>query len=164
MPDAATAAAAAPVRVEAEPAWTPARIYLAASGVYLVVIGVIGFLYNASFPVGAEAAARAPSGQVFGVFETNGWHNLAGLVFGLVALYFLLARPRDARLGALAVGAPNAITFVAFLIEDPTTFWFASDGADAVAHAVLGFGGILAAAVSRGRRTQPITQREAQPR
>jgi hypothetical protein len=129
--------------------------------VYLVLIGAIGFLYNASFPIGADATARAPSAEVFGLFETNGWHNLAGVVFGLIALYFLLARPRDAAFGALVVGVPNAITFVAFLIEEPATFWFASNGADAVAHAVLGFGGILAAALSLGRRPRVVAAQEA---
>src|SRR5688500_13753028 len=83
--------------------WTPARVYLVVTGVYLVVVGAVGFLYNASFPVGAESAARAPSAEVFGLFETNGWHNLAGLLFGVIALLFL-ARPRGAALGALVVG------------------------------------------------------------
>ncbi len=135
-----------------EDRWNPARIYLAVAGVYLAFIGAVGFLYNRSFPIGAEATARAGSAEVFGLFETNGWHNLAGLVFGLIALYFLLRRPDLDVLGALAVGVPNGITFVAFLIEDPHTFWIASDNADAVAHAALAFGGILAAVLTWGHR------------
>ncbi|MFN2589237.1 MAG: DUF4383 domain-containing protein [Actinomycetota bacterium] len=157
MRDAATEANPGRDLAETGSGWTPARIYLAGAGVYLVVVGAVGFLYDASFPVGAEEAARAGSDHVFGVFETNGWHNLAGLVFGVIALLFL-TRPRDAVLGALVVGVPNAATFVAFLVEEPTTFWFASNGADAVAHAALGFGGIVAALLSRGaagRATPP---------
>lgn len=129
-------------------AWSPARLFLVAAGIYLLVIGTAGFLYDASFPIGSDEAARAGSGQIFGIFETNGWHNLAGLVFGILAVAFAL-KPETARAGALVVGVPNALVLIAFALEDPRTFWFASNGADSVVHALLGFGGIAAALATR---------------
>lgn len=142
--------------------WSAARLYLAISGFYLVALGIAGFVVNRTFPIGAADAARARSDLVFGLFETNGWHNLAGLVFGLIALWFLF-RSTQWALGALAVGVPNLITFVAFAVTTPTTFWFASNGADAVLHALLGFGGVVAAMVSHDwrRGTQRLRGAEA---
>ncbi|MFN2589857.1 MAG: DUF4383 domain-containing protein [Actinomycetota bacterium] len=131
--------------------WNPARVYLWVSAVYLTVLSAAGFFYNRTFPVGAAAAERAGSGHILGIFETNGWHNLAGLVFGVVALVFLTRPVRDAALGAIVVGVPNLIAFIAFSVAAPTTFWFASDGADNIVHATLGFGGILAALLTRER-------------
>lgn len=163
MPDAAIGTAVPPTSESTPPKWDPARIYLAVAGFYLVGIGIAGFVYNRTFPVGAADAARARSDFVFGLFETNGWHNLAGLVFGLIALWFLF-RSQQWALGSLAVGVPNLITFVAFLIEPPTTFWFASNGADAVVHAVLGFGGVAAAALSHNWRKSDLPLRGAEAR
>jgi hypothetical protein len=120
-------------------------VYLAVSGVYLIVLSGAGFLYDSSFPTSSEHVMHD---LAFGVFETNGWHNVAGLLFGLIAIAFLV-RPEWARVGAVIVGVPNAIVFVAFALWDPRTFLIASNGADQVVHAALGFGGILAALATR---------------
>ena len=135
------------------PTWSAARVYLVVAGVYLVGVGVIGFFYDASFPIGAEAARRAGSAEIFGIFETNGWHNVAGLLFGAVAVYFA-TRPRDDVFGALVLAVPNALVTVAFAVEDPRTFWFASNGADNVVHATLGFGGIVVALLTWALRSR----------
>jgi hypothetical protein len=125
--------------------WSPARVYLVLAGIYLVILGGAGFFYDASFPTSTGTVGHD---HIFGVFETNGWHNVAGLLFGVIALAFL-ARPERARLGALVVGLPNAIVFVAFALWDPRSFLIASNGADQVVHALLGFGGIVAALATR---------------
>ncbi|MDQ4143146.1 MAG: DUF4383 domain-containing protein [Actinomycetota bacterium] len=67
--------------------WSPARIYLVGSGILLVALAAVGFAVNTSFPTDAGQVSST-SDHVFGVLETNGWHNLAGLVSGLVALGF----------------------------------------------------------------------------
>jgi uncharacterized membrane protein len=123
------------------------------AGIYLVVLGGAGFFYDSSFPT-ASGAVRHD--HIFGVFETNGWHNVAGLAFGLIAIAFL-ASPERARLGALVVGVPNAIVFLAFALWDPRTFLIASNGADQIVHFVLGFGGIAAAMATR----QPLIRRRS---
>ena len=125
--------------------WSPARLYLALTALYLIVLGVAGFLYDASFPTSSAEVGHA---HVFGIFETNGWHNLAGVAFGVIALVALLD-PARARIGALVVAVPNAVVFVTFALFDPRTFLFASNGADNVVHALLGFGGIAAALLTR---------------
>lgn len=130
--------------------WGSARIYLALAGFYLVVIGLLGFVEDRTFPTSPDEVNASGTAYALGVFETNGWHNLAGLVFGAIALYFLLRTDRY-RLGALIVGVPNALVFVTFELADPATFLFASNGADNVVHALLGFGGIAAALLSKDR-------------
>ncbi|MEA2517289.1 MAG: hypothetical protein QOG16_1127, partial [Actinomycetota bacterium] len=59
--------------------WTAARIFMALGAVVHLPLGIIGLLYDQTFPVGANAAAQAGSHQIFGVLETNGWHSLAAL-------------------------------------------------------------------------------------
>lgn len=129
------------VSASTAPGWTPARVYLAAAGFYLILIGTLGFLLDRSFPT--RSASVAGDAKVFGIFLTNGWHNLAGVVFGVIAVAFFFTRKQE-RLGALIVGVPNALVMVTFLLWDPATFWFASNAADNVVHALLGFGGIAA--------------------
>jgi uncharacterized protein DUF4383 len=127
--------------------WSPARVYLAVAAVYLLILGAAGFLYDASFPTSAGAVGHS---HIFGIFETNGWHNLAGLVFGVIALIALLD-PARARVGALIVALPNLGVFIVFALVDPRTFWFASNGIDNVTHALLGFGGVVAVLATRSR-------------
>lgn len=127
--------------------WSPARIYLAITAVYLLLLGVAGFVADASFPTSSAAVGHH---HLFGIFDTNGWHNLAAIVFGAIAVVALLD-PVRARMGALVVAVPNALVFVTFALLDPSTFWFASNGADNVVHALLGFGGIAAALATRWR-------------
>jgi hypothetical protein len=134
--------------VESRQEWSPARVFLVAAGVYLLVVGIAGFLIDRSFPVGSGEALHSGSADIFGIFKTNGWHSLSAVLFGALAIAFAI-KPETARAGALVVGVPNALVLFAFLIEDPRTFWFASNGADQVAHALLGFGGIAAALLTR---------------
>jgi hypothetical protein len=135
--------------LEAAEPWSPARFYLIVAGIYLVITGGAGFFYNRAFPIGRAAVGREGVDYIFGIFETNGWHNLAGFVFGVIALYFFFFRPERARLGAFIVSVPNALVTITFAMFDPRLFWFASNGADNVVHALLGFGGIAAALVTR---------------
>src|SRR5439155_23713253 len=84
-------------------AWTPARIFMVVSAVFHLPVAVVGFMYDRTFPIGADAAATAHSQHILGVFETNGWHTLGAFVIGLVSLYFAL-RPEPARGAARGLG------------------------------------------------------------
>ena len=128
--------------------WSPARLFMAASAAYHLVLAVPGLLIDQSFPVGSQATAKAGSDFIFGVFETNGWHSVAALSVGLVSLYFAV-RPERARVGALALGISQAVVLVAFAVEPPSTFWFASNGADQVVHGLTALGGIASALLTR---------------
>lgn len=121
--------------------WTPARIFMTVSAVFHIPVAVAGFLYDRSFPIGPDAAARAGGEHVFGILETNGWHTLGALLVGAVSLYFAL-RPLRARDAALALGAFHVALFASLELWDPSTFWIASNTADQVIHASTAIGGI----------------------
>src|SRR3954463_10249617 len=60
---------------------SPARLYALAVGVVLVAAGVIGFLYESSFP-----SAPSVRGSVFGLLDVNGWHNVVHIATGLLGI------------------------------------------------------------------------------
>lgn len=122
--------------------WTPARLFMGVVAVWLLVLGTVGFLYDASFPIGAGAAQAHESAYIFGVFETNGWHNAGAAGLGLIALYFTL-RPARAREAALMIGLGHVGLTAALMIWDPSTFWIASNIADQWVHATTAVGGIV---------------------
>lgn len=122
--------------------WTPARVFLLVVALLLIVLGGVGFLYNATFPIGAAEARAEESAHTFGIFETNGWHNAAGVGVGLLALYFTL-RPAWAREAALGIGVAHVGLTAALMIWDPSTFWIASNAADQWVHASTAVGGIV---------------------
>jgi hypothetical protein len=124
--------------------WTPARTFLAASAAYHLLLAVAGLAIDRTFPIGANATAHAGSGHIFGIFETNGWHSSAALLLGVISLYFAL-RPEHARQAALNLGISQLIVVVSFALLPPSTFWFASNGADQVIHALTALWGIGAA-------------------
>ncbi|HEV2754381.1 MAG TPA: DUF4383 domain-containing protein [Actinomycetota bacterium] len=123
--------------------WTPARIFMTASAVFHVPVGVAGLFYELAFPIGSGAAAAGPHPHVFGVFETNGWHTLGAVFVAGVSLYYAL-RPRHARAGALALGLGHVGLFVSLVLWDPSTFRIASNAADQVAHASTAIFGTMA--------------------
>ncbi|MDQ3982001.1 MAG: DUF4383 domain-containing protein [Actinomycetota bacterium] len=130
--------------------WSPARIYLVVSGVFLVVASAVGFGIDSSFPASAAEVDSAGSGHIFGIFETNGWHNLSALISGAIALGFAV-RPEWARAGALLKGTMYVAVTTSIAIWGPETFKVASNGADQVVHASLALTG-LAAGLATPRR------------
>ena len=121
--------------------WSPARLFMAVSALFHIPVGMAGFLYDRTFPLGPDAAASASSAHIFGIFETNGWHTLAALLLGVVSLYYVL-RPRHAREAALAVGVTHVALVISLILWDPSTFWIASNAADQVVHSSTAIGGI----------------------
>jgi hypothetical protein len=75
---------------------SPARLYAALAGALLLVLGVAGFFYDASFgPLDAYAEA-------LGALQVNGWLNLLYVATGAVGV---LVAGASSRGYALAVGA-----------------------------------------------------------
>jgi Domain of unknown function (DUF4383) len=85
---------------------TPSQVFALVIGFTLVVAGVAGFFYNASFDTGDGLARDA----LLGILDVNGWHNVfhvrtgalgvlvagsyggaRGYALGLGALYLVLA-------------------------------------------------------------------------
>lgn len=134
-------------------AWTPARIFLVVSAIYHLLLGILGLAIDQTFPLSAEAAARAGSMHVFGVFETNGWHSLAALGLGAVSLFFAV-RPQRAREAAVALGISQAFIVLALALRDPSAFLLAANGADQVIHTATALGGIVSGLLTRNGLTK----------
>lgn len=62
---------------------TPAQLYATVVGAALVILGILGFFYEASFDTGVPGVR---SSDVLGVLTVNGWHNLFHLAAGMLGL------------------------------------------------------------------------------
>lgn len=133
--------------------WSPARLYLVTSAVFLLVTGTAGFIINHSFPFGASEVDAAGSAHIFGIFETNGWHNLAAVLSGIAALGFA-ARAEWAPAGALIKGGIYVVVTVSVAFWGGETFWIASNAADQMVHATLAVGGIVTGLLTRRSRAR----------
>ena len=78
---------------------SPAQVYALVIGLTLVVAGIVGFFYSASFSTGDGTERDA----VLGIFDVNGWHNLVHIASGAIGL-FVAASYGGARLYALGLG------------------------------------------------------------
>lgn len=134
---------------------TPAGLYCLLVGGALVLGGIVGFFYEASFDSGDELV----SDDVLGVLAVNGWHNVVHMSIGAL---LLIAAGGIARGGAFAIGALYvALAVLGFAATGGGFGFVASDGAlidlvpvndaDNVFHLVLGLTGVVAGAAS-GRR------------
>jgi Domain of unknown function (DUF4383) len=133
---------------------SPARLYCLLVGGVLVIAGIIGFFYEASFATGDSIRAD----NVFGVLAVNGWHNLVHISIGAL---LLVAAGSAARAGALFVGilyiALCVLGFIAtsdngigVIAENDTLIDLVPvNNEDNVLHLILGITGIIAAYASR---------------
>jgi hypothetical protein len=142
---------------------SPARIYCLLVGGVLVIAGIIGFFYEASFKTGDSIRAD----DVFGILAVNGWHNLVHLGIGAL---LLIGAGSAARGTALFVGilyivlcvlgfiatSDNGIGFIA---ENNTLIDLVPvNNEDNVLHLILGITGVIAAYASRPMsRAAPAT-------
>jgi hypothetical protein len=119
-----------------EPA-SPARLYASVAGALLVVLGVVGFFYNASFtPLDDLQPA-------LGAIDVNAWFNLFYVLTGAIGV---LVAGVASRPYSLAVG----LLYTLLGIFGPGTEWL---------HLVIGVLGLAAAAGTPGagprRRSEP---------
>jgi hypothetical protein len=61
---------------------SPAQVYAAVIGAALLLAGIAGFFYNASFGSGDGTDRDA----VLGILDVNGWHNVVHIVTGALGL------------------------------------------------------------------------------
>ena len=133
---------------------SPARLYCLLVGAALVVAGIIGFFYEASFASGDSIR----SDDVFGILSVNGWHNLVHIAIGAV---LLLAAGSAARGAALVVGVLYIVLCVlGFIATSNNGIGFVSENdtllklvpvnnEDNVLHLILGITGVIAAFATR---------------
>lgn len=142
---------------------SPARLYCLLVGAVLVIAGIIGFFYEASFATGDSIRTD----DVFGVLSVNGWHNLVHIAIGAL---LLICAGSAARGAALFVGvlyiALCVLGFIAtsnsgigFVAENDTLLKLVPvNNEDNVLHLILGITGVIAFWASRPtRRTAPAT-------
>ena len=125
---------------------SPARLYCLLVGAVLVIAGIIGFFYEASFATGDSIR----SDDVFGVLSVNGWHNVVHIAIGAL---LLIAAGSAARAAALFVGilyivlcvlgfiatSDNGIGFIAE--HDTLIKLVPVNNEDNVLHLILGIAG-----------------------
>src|SRR5215203_2007939 len=133
---------------------SPARLFCLLVGAVLVIAGIIGFFYEASFASGDSIRAD----DVFGVLAVNGWHNLVHISIGAL---LLIAAGSAARGVALLVGllyiALCVLGFIAtsdngigFIAENDTLIDLVPvNNEDNVLHLILGITGVIAFYASR---------------
>ena len=72
---------------------SPARLYATLVGGTLVVVGVIGFFYSASF------GSPGKVDEVFGILSVNAWHNIVHILTGAIGLLVAGYAAREYALG-----------------------------------------------------------------
>lgn len=117
----------------------PARLYASLVGALLVIAGIVGFFYSASFGSPGEVS------EVFGLFAVNAWDNVFHIVTGAIGLFVAgyAARQYAFWLGGLYLAA--ALWGFAIGSGDAILGFLPVDTADNVLHALLGALGVLAA-------------------
>jgi Domain of unknown function (DUF4383) len=129
---------------------SPARLYASLAGALLVILGILGFFYSASFGSPGEVE------DMLGLFAVNGWLNVIHIALGAIGLLVagFAARAYSLWLGFLLVliGAwgfviGNDEAILGFL---PTNF------CDDALHLVLGLLGLAAAAGTSRRRVAAV--------
>jgi hypothetical protein len=80
---------------------SPAQLFALIMGAVLVLAGILGFFYNASFAVGDDTLTDRDA--VLGILDVNAWHNLVHVFSGLLGLA-LMGSYAGARTYALLLG------------------------------------------------------------
>src|SRR5918997_5935548 len=118
---------------------SPAQVFALAIGATLVVAGIAGFFYNASFGTGDGTDRDA----VLGILDVNGWHNLVHILSGVIGL--AVARSYDAsRVYALGFGAIYlVVALLGFVAGDGGEIFnlIPVNTEDNVLHLLIGFAG-----------------------
>jgi hypothetical protein len=127
---------------------TPAQWYCLLFGAVLLLVGILGFIVDATFDTGG-----ALDGDKLLLFEVNGWHNLVHILSGI----FLLAmspRRASARVGAIAFGVVYGLVAIIGLVDGNDVLGLIPvNPADNVLHILIALAGIAAGLVSTDRET-----------
>jgi hypothetical protein len=133
---------------------SPARLYATLAGAVLLIAGIVGFFYSASFGSPGEV------GEMFGVFAVNGWDNVFHILTGALGLMVAgyASRRYSLWLGAFYV----AIAFWGFALGSGESILglFPVDTGDNLFHLILGGLGVAAAIatpVTKTKKGEPVT-------
>jgi hypothetical protein len=135
---------------------SPAQVYALVIGLTLVVAGIAGFFYNASFSTGDGTERDA----VLGILDVNGLHNVVHIASGAVGL-LVVGSYRGARAYALGLGIVYLIvTLLGFIAGDGDEIFnlIPVNTEDNLLHLLIGIAGIGA-----GLATPPLDRLRARP-
>jgi Domain of unknown function (DUF4383) len=140
-----------------------AQLFCLIVGATLVVVGLLGFLVEATFDTSSGGDPGALDGENLILFEVNGWHNVVHIASGLFLLA-LAGRHRTARTAALSFGAIYAVVTVIGLIDGHDVLGLIPvNAADNVLHILLTITALAAGLSSdrdrRVHRTAPERRR-----
>jgi len=124
---------------------SPAQLYCTLIGAVLVIAGIIGFFYSASF--GSPGSVDA----VLGILDVNAWHNLIHVASGVVGLLAFASGPRASRTYALVFGVVYIVVAIwGFIIGSHESIlgFVPVNTEDNILHVILGVLGIGAYAAS----------------
>jgi hypothetical protein len=123
---------------------TPAQWYCLVAGLALALVGVFGFIADASFDTGDSV-----QGGSFLGFEVNGIHNLVHLATGALLLAAYRTRA-SAKAVAIAFGATyGLVALIGLLDGDDVLGLIPINSADNALHVGLALLGLVAGLVSR---------------
>jgi hypothetical protein len=134
---------------------SPAQVYTLAIGLTLVVIGVSGFFYIASFSSGDGAERDA----VLGIFDVNGWHNVLHIASGAIGLA-VVGSYWGTRAYALGLGAVYLLVALLGFIAgdgDEVLNLIPVNTEDNLLHLLIGIAGIGAGLATPARERYPAT-------
>jgi uncharacterized protein DUF4383 len=125
--------------------YSPASLYALLIGAVLLVAGIIGFFYSASF--GSPGTVDA----VLGILDVNAWHNLIHILSGALGLLAFASGPRASRTYALVFGAVYIVVAIwGFIIGSHESIlgFVPVNTEDNFLHLILGLLGLGAYAAS----------------
>jgi hypothetical protein len=127
---------------------SPARLYATLVGAALVVGGIVGFFYSASF------GGPGKVDDVFGVLSVNGWHNVFHIATGAIGLLVAgyAARQYALWLGALYIAL--ALWGLAIGSGDSILGFLPVNTGDNILHLVLGLLGVAAGLATRPKKLE----------
>jgi len=138
---------------------SPAQLYALVIGLTLVVAGIAGFFYSASFSTGDGTERDA----VLGVLDVNGWHNLVHIASGAIGL-FVAASYGGARRYALGLGATYLlVAALGFIAGDGDEIFnlIPVNTEDNFLHILIGITGVGAGLAAPAREPESGTARPA---
>jgi hypothetical protein len=135
---------------------SPAQVYALVIGLTLVVAGVAGFFYSASFSTGDGTERDA----VLGILDVNGWHNIVHIASGAIGLA-VVGSYRGARTYALGLGVVYlVVTLLGFIAGDGEEILnlIPVNTEDNFLHLLIGVAGIAAGLATPARERHPGTR------
>jgi hypothetical protein len=134
---------------------SPAQVYALVIGLTLVVAGVAGFFYNASFSTGDGSERDA----LLGILDVNGWHNIVHIASGAIGL-FVAGSYGGARVYALGLGVVYLlVTLLGFIAGDGEEILnlIPVNTEGNFLHLLIGIAGIGAGLATPARERYPAT-------